>query len=72
MRSKPKILIAVLSFNEAVNIEATLNDLQKNNFGYDIVVIDDGSNDETAVISKKKVFRWSVTVLIAAITAMPR
>lgn len=54
MQSKPKILIAVLSFNEAVNIEATLNDLQKNNFGYDVVVIDDGSNDQTAVIAKKK------------------
>lgn len=50
---KQKILIAVLSFNEAVNIEATLNDLKKHNFGYDIVVIDDGSNDRTADIARK-------------------
>lgn len=51
--AKPKILIAVLSFNEAVNIESTLRDLQQNNFGYDIVVIDDGSNDRTADLAKK-------------------
>lgn len=53
MNTKPKILIAVLSFNEAVNIETTLNDLKKYNFGYNIVVIDDGSNDKTADIAKK-------------------
>lgn len=50
---KPKILIAVLSFNEAVNIQATLEDLKKHNFGYDVVVIDDGSHDKTAEIAKK-------------------
>lgn len=53
MPNKPKILIAVLSFNEAENIEATLNDLKKHNFGYDIVVIDDGSFDKTADIAKR-------------------
>ncbi len=52
MPTKPKVLIAVLSFNEAVNIEFTLKDLSNHNFGYDIVVIDDGSNDKTAAIAK--------------------
>ena len=49
---KKKILIAVLSFNEATNIERTLKDLNDNNFGFDIVVIDDGSYDQTATICK--------------------
>jgi glycosyltransferase involved in cell wall biosynthesis len=42
-----KILISVISYNEQANIEATLRDLIDNNFGYDIVVIDNGSNDRT-------------------------
>lgn len=48
-----KVLIAVLSFNEGVNIEATLTDLKLHNTGFDVVVIDDGSNDKTAIIAKK-------------------
>lgn len=47
-----RILVAVLSFNEARNIEKTLKDLSDHNCGFDIVVIDDGSNDKTAAICK--------------------
>lgn len=46
-----KILIAVIAFNEAENIKSTLQDLSDNNFGYDIVVIDDGSSDNTASLA---------------------
>jgi len=48
-----KILIAVIAYNEEQNIVNTLNDLINNNFGYDVVVIDNGSTDETASICKK-------------------
>ncbi len=47
---KPRILISVISYNEEANIANTLKDLKENNFGYDVIVIDDGSNDNTARI----------------------
>jgi glycosyltransferase involved in cell wall biosynthesis len=48
-----RILVSVISYNEETNIEATLRDLLDNNFGYDIVVIDNGSNDRTAAICER-------------------
>jgi glycosyltransferase involved in cell wall biosynthesis len=46
-----KILISVISYNEEANIEGTLKDLiANNNGGYDVVVVDNGSNDSTHVI----------------------
>lgn len=42
-----KILIAVIAYNEEKNIRATLQDLIDHNFGYDIVLIDNGSLDGT-------------------------
>jgi glycosyltransferase involved in cell wall biosynthesis len=51
--SSKSILIAVLSFNEEANIERTLEDLKEHNFGYDVVVIDDGSNDRTGRICQR-------------------
>lgn len=46
-----KILIAIIAYNEEQNIKKTIEDLQKNNFGYDIVLIDNGSSDRTAEIA---------------------
>jgi glycosyltransferase involved in cell wall biosynthesis len=45
-----KILVSVISYNEEASIEGTLKDLIANNFGYDVVVIDNGSNDSTQAI----------------------
>jgi glycosyltransferase involved in cell wall biosynthesis len=48
-----KILVSVISYNEESNIEATLRDLIDHNFGYDIVVIDNGSRDGTQLICSR-------------------
>ena len=48
-----RILIAVVAYNEDQNIENTIKDLIDHNIGYDIVVIDNGSYDNTAQICKK-------------------
>lgn len=48
-----KILISVISYNEEANIEATLRDLLDNNFGYDVIVIDNGSNDRSRLICEQ-------------------
>ncbi len=47
-----RILVSVISYNEESNIEATLRDLIEHNFGYDIVVIDNGSTDKTQMICR--------------------
>lgn len=46
------ILISVIAYNEEKSILSTIQDLKNNNFGYDIVVIDNGSNDQTAEICR--------------------
>lgn len=48
-----KILIAVIAYNEEKNIANTLKDLIDHNIGYDIVVVDNGSYDNTVAIAKK-------------------
>ena len=48
-----KILIAVIAYNEEKNIASVVDDLNSNNFGYDIVVIDNGSHDETISICRR-------------------
>lgn len=49
-----KLLIAVIAYNEEKNIKATLQDLVDNNkYGFDIVVIDNGSTDGTKEIVQK-------------------
>jgi len=47
-----KILVAVIAYNEEKNIGNTVKDLIEHNFGYDIVVIDNGSYDDTVNICK--------------------
>jgi glycosyltransferase involved in cell wall biosynthesis len=51
--AKLRILVAVIAYNEEMNIGRVLKDLEKHNFGYDVVVIDNGSSDSTAAVCKK-------------------
>ena len=48
-----KILIAVIAYNEEKNLPLVFKDLNEHNFGYDVVLIDNGSNDETAKMAMK-------------------
>ncbi len=48
-----KVLVSVISYNEEDNIEKTLRDLVKHNFGYEIVMIDNASTDNTRLICEK-------------------
>lgn len=48
-----KILIAVITYNEENNLQKVIDDLKENNFGYDIVVIDNASYDKSYDICKK-------------------
>lgn len=47
------ILVAVIAFNEEKNIKKTINDLMDHNSGYDIIVIDNGSTDNTVKICEE-------------------
>ena len=51
-----KILIAVIAYNEELNIRDTLKNLHGNNFGFDVIVIDDGSTDRTFEICREAGF----------------
>ena len=51
-----KILVAVIAYNEELSIANTLRDLHENNFGFDVVVIDDGSTDKTFEICREAGF----------------
>lgn len=48
-----KILVAIPAFNEGRNIERTIKDLIDNNIGYDFVVVDNGSFDDTVQVCKQ-------------------
>ncbi|MFQ5601720.1 MAG: glycosyltransferase family 2 protein [bacterium] len=54
-----KVAVLVPALNEAESIEKVISGIKKVNSDYDIIVIDDGSTDETAVIAKNA----GVTVL---------
>lgn len=49
-----KKLIIVPAYNESENIEKTINDILEHAPGFDYIVINDGSKDNTAQICKKK------------------
>ena len=66
-----KILISVISYNEEASIEGTLNDLIAHNFGYDVVVVDNGSNDKTYVIASVSAFRSFGIVSTRAVQLEP-
>jgi len=50
-----KIIIGIPAYNEEKTIERTIKDIQKvmKNYNYQILVVDDGSNDKTVEIAKK-------------------
>lgn len=52
-----KILIAVIAYNEAKSIGNVIDDLNSHNIGYDIIVIDNGSFDNTRKICENKKIR---------------
>ena len=52
---KEKILVIIPAFNEAVNIGRVIDELQSDMPGVDILVVDDGSSDNTAELVRKKV-----------------
>ncbi len=47
-----KVLIIIPAFNEADNIEGVISEIHADYPGYDILVINDGSEDETAELAK--------------------
>ncbi len=47
-----RVLIAVIAYNEEKNIVKVIKELQENNSGYDIVVIDNCSNDATVELCR--------------------
>ena len=48
-----KILVALIAYNEEKNIKNAIIDLVNHNIGYDIVVIDNGSGDNTVKIARE-------------------
>ncbi len=44
----PKILVILPAFNESGNIDKTVRELRKLSFAFDVLVVDDGSADDTA------------------------
>jgi glycosyltransferase involved in cell wall biosynthesis len=48
-----KILVGVIAYNEEKNLPGTLQDLADHNFGYDVVLIDNGSTDSTRRVAEK-------------------
>jgi len=49
-----KVLIAIITYNEAMNIESTIQELLDNNNGYDFLLIDNASTDNTCALAKSK------------------
>lgn len=52
MQKNMRILVAVIAYNEEENIAKTLTDLMEHNFGYDILLVDNGSYDKTVAVAK--------------------
>ena len=52
MEMDKKVLVAAIAYNEEQNIKKTLDDLLSNNFGYDIILVDNGSLDNTKSIAE--------------------
>lgn len=51
-----KVLVIVPAYNEALNIEKTINDLKKNANEYDYIIINDCSKDNTKEVCEKNNF----------------
>lgn len=53
-----KTLVVIPAYNEALNIEKTVNDLEVNAPDVDYVVVNDGSKDNTLEVLKKNDFNY--------------
>ena len=53
-----KTLVVIPAYNEALNIEKTLHDLEVNEPDVDYVVVNDGSKDNTLEVLKKNHFNY--------------
>ena len=51
-----RTLLVIPSYNEALNIENVIKDIQENAKGIDYVIVDDGSKDNTREIIEKNHF----------------
>ncbi|MCF0259373.1 MAG: glycosyltransferase family 2 protein [Erysipelotrichaceae bacterium] len=58
MKEKLKTLVVVPAYNEALNIEKTVHDLQTNAPDVDYVIINDGSRDNTLEVLQKNNFNY--------------
>jgi glycosyltransferase involved in cell wall biosynthesis len=48
-----KVLVAIIAYNEEDNIRETIQDLVDSDLGYDVVLIDNGSKDDTVRIAEE-------------------
>ena len=53
---KSKVLVVIPAYNEALNIERTVLDIQENASDVDYVIINDGSKDNTLEVIKENNF----------------
>ncbi|MCR5214565.1 MAG: glycosyltransferase family 2 protein [Eubacterium sp.] len=58
MKERSKHLIIIPAYNESGNIENTIKDIKKNAPGFDYVIINDCSTDDTLEICKKNRFSY--------------
>jgi len=49
-----KILVAIIAYNEAKSIGGVIDDLIEHNIGYDIIVVNNGSFDQTKIVCESK------------------
>ena len=54
MKRTSNILLMIAASNEEENLESVVDNLIENYPQYDYVIINDGSNDHTAAICKRK------------------
>lgn len=47
-----RVLVAVIAYNEAANLEPVISDLREH-CDYDLVVVDNGSTDDTAALARR-------------------
>ncbi|MCI8444823.1 MAG: glycosyltransferase family 2 protein [Bacilli bacterium] len=55
-QKQPKALVIIPAYNEALNIEKTVHDIEKHAKQVDYIIINDGSKDDTLAICKKNHF----------------